>query len=208
MRKCSIIILIISFLGVTGCGVQCETDYNGTTLLNEIEIVPNPLFEELTVEEEITKIIAELTALVSEKISHREVEQTTLTEKTTISFDASDMVGIINGYRETADLEPLKLSEILCEIAQVRAKESSIRWSHTRPNDSGFASLLNGTDVVWNVAGENLARHRNATNTDIVDSWMTSESHRENIMNSRYKHCGIAEYYDGKIRYISMIFTD
>lgn len=206
MSKCSIIILLISFLIIAGCGAQCETDCTEYSLLNETEMIPNPLLENLTVKKRITRIIAELTTLISEKISEREVEQTTLKEKTTISVDVSDMVGIINKHRETANLEPLKISEILCEIAQIRAKESSAKWSHARPDGSNFSSLMNDTDIAWNVAGENLARHRNATASDVTDAWIQSESHRANLLNPRFKKCGIAEYYDGEIRYISIIF--
>ncbi len=109
MSKCSIIILLISFLIIAGCGAQCETDCTEYSLLNETEMITNPLFEELYVEKRVTKIIAEITTLISE----REVEQTTPAEKTTISVDVSDMVGIINKHRETANLEPLKISDIL-----------------------------------------------------------------------------------------------
>ncbi len=207
MSKCSIIILLITFLIIAGCGAQCETDCPEYSLLNETEMIPNPLLDELYVEKRVTKMIAELTTLISEKISQREVEQTTQAEKTTISVNVlSDMVGIINKHRETANLEPLKISEILCEIARIRAKESSTKWSHARPDGSNFSSLMNDTDIAWNVAGENLARHRNATASDVTDAWIQSESHRANLLNPRFKKCGIAEHYDGEFRYISIVF--
>ena len=204
MKKSAVIVLIAVILTVTGCNAEYVTDNCEPSLLNDIELIPNPLFEELTVEE-ITEIIAQITTLISEKISNREVEQTTLI-KTTTSAKMTDVVGIINQYRAESNLNRLKMSEPLCEIAEIRAKEVSEKWSHTRPNGQKLDSLLGNYE--WKTAGENLAKCRVSTPSDIVDSWKNSESHRENLLNSRYKYCGIAEYYDGKNRYISMIFTN
>ena len=118
----------------------------------------------------------------------------------------ADVVEIINQYRAESNLNRLKMSDSLCKIAEIRAKEASEKWSHIRPNGQKLDSLLK--DSEWKTAGENLAKHKVSTPFDIVESWENSESHRENLLNSRYKYCGIAEYYDGKNRYISMIFTD
>lgn len=205
MKKSAVIVLIAVILIFTGCGAEYVTDNRELSLLNDIELIPNPLFEELTVEE-ITKIIAEITTLISEKASQREVEQTTLKKESTTSAKMTDVVEIINQYRAESNLNRLKISEPLCEVAEIRAKEASEKWSHTRPNGQKLDSLLGNYE--WKTAGENLAKYKVSTPSDIVESWKNSESHRENLLNSRYKYCGIAEYYDGKNRYISMIFTD
>lgn len=205
MKKSAAIVLIAVLLTITGCGVEYTTGNREPSLLDDLELIPNPMLEELTVEE-ITEIIAQITMLISEKVSQREVEQTTLKKESTTSAKMADVVEIINQYRAESNLNRLKISEPLCEIAEIRAKEASQKWSHTRPNGQKLDSLLENTE--WRTAGENLARYRNATNTDIVDAWKNSESHRANLLDSRYKYCGIAEYYDGKNRYVSIIFTD
>ena len=205
MKKSAVIVLIAVILTVTGCNAEYVTDNHEPSLLNDIEMIPNPLFEELTVEE-ITKIIAEITTLISEKVSQREVEQTTLKKESATSEKMADVVEIINQYRAESNLNRLKISEPLCEVAEIRAKEVSEKWSHTRPNGQKLDSLLGNYE--WKTAGENLAKCRVSTPSDIVDSWKSSELHRENLLNPHYKYCGISEYYDGKNRYISMIFTD
>lgn len=205
MKKSAAIVLVAVLLTITGCGVEYTTGNREPSLLDDLELIPNPMLEELTVEE-ITEIIAQITMLISEKISQREVEQTTPKKESTTSAKMADVVEIINQYRAESNLNQLKMSEPLCKIAEIRAKEASQKWSHTRPNGQKLDSLLENTE--WRTVGENLARYRNATNTDIVDAWENSESHRANLLKSHYKYCGIAEYYDGKNRYISMIFTD
>lgn len=205
MKKSAVIVLIAVVLTVTGCNAEYVTDNCEPSLLNDIELIPNPLFEELTVEE-ITEIIAQITTLISEKISRRAVEQTTLKKESATSAKMTDVVEIINQYRAESNLNRLKISEPLCEVAETRAKEASKKWSHTRPNGQKLDSLLENSE--WKTAGENLAKCRVSTPSDIVESWKNSESHRENLLNPHYKYCGISEYYDGKSRYISMIFTD
>ncbi len=203
MKKLSTIILLMFLILFSGCSIK----NNGveTTAPNEIELIPNPAFDELTVEE-ITEIIARITTLISEKVSQRAVEQTTPKKESTTSAKMADVVENINQYRDESNLNRLKISEPLCEIAEIRAKEVSQKWSHTRPNGQNLDSLLE--NIEWRTAGENLARFRNATNTDVVEAWKSSESHKANLLNPRYKYCGISEYYDGNFRCISMIFTD
>lgn len=203
MRRNTAIMLLTILVLLAGCSIK--NDCIETTMPQSVELIPNPMFEELTVEE-ITKIIAQITTLISEKISEREVEQTTLKKESATSAKMADVVEIVNNYRTESNLNRLKMSDSLCEIAEIRAKEASEKWSHTRPNGQNIDSLLE--DSEWKTAGENLAKYRVSTPSDIVESWMNSDSHRANLLDFRYKYYGIAEYYDGKNRYISMIFTD
>lgn len=205
MKKSAVIVLIAVLLVFTGCGAEYVTDNHEPSLLNDIELIPNPMFDELTIEE-ITKIIAEITTLISEKISNREVEQTTLKKESATSAKMADVVEIINQYRAESNLNRLKISEPLCEVAEIRAKEASEKWSHTRSNGQKLDSLLGNSE--WKTAGENLAKYKVSTPSDIVESWKSSELHRENLLNPHYKYCGISEYFEGKTHYISMIFTD
>ena len=156
----------------------------------------------------LTEIIVELTTLISEKTTHREVEQTTREEKSTMPAKVADIVGTINNYRITKDLKPLKLSDFLCEIAEIRAEEASVNWSHTRPNGQKIDSLLSGSNIYWTILGENLARRKNAPAEAIVNAWLSSDSHRKNLLNPRYKFCEIAEYQNDEICYISLVLTD
>lgn len=119
-----------------------------------------------------------------------------------------DMAVIINNYRVTEGLKPLETSDFLCKIAETRAKESSVKWSHTRPNGLDVASFLIDSDITWSIVGENLAKYEKALAEDVVKAWLSSDSHRKNLLNPRYKFCGIAEYQNDKIRYTAIILTD
>lgn len=134
--------------------------------------------------------------------------QTAVNEKTTISEKSSDMVELINDYRQSNGLTKLKISAELCDVAMTRALESSELWSHTRPNGEGLDTLLDEKNIRWSLAGENLAKHRRSTDKAVIDAWVASESHRKNLLNPQYRYCGTAEYDSGEIIYVSLILTD
>ncbi len=207
MRRLISVVPLIIVLLIGGCNIEGKIDRFEEKITN-IETVTNPFIIEIKAEKTLTEIIVELTTIITETQTKREVEQTTHIKESTVSAKITDMVGIINNYRKESNINSLKISEELCEIAEIRAEEASVLWSHTRPNGTDISSLLIETNIDWNIVGENLAKCENASAKAVVDAWMQSETHRANLLNPRYKYCGIAEYYDGKIRYISIILTD
>lgn len=207
MKRLILLIPLAVLFVISGCGTEGTKD-GKQNIISVYETVTNPFFIGTKAEKTLTEIIVELTTLISEKTTHREVEQTTHTTEPTVPARVADMVEIINNYRIKENLNQIKLSDFLCEIAGIRAEEASVNWSHTRPNGQKIDSLFNGSNIHWTILGENLARHKNAHAEAIVDAWMNSESHRENLLNPRYKFCGIAEYQNDEICYISLILTD
>lgn len=100
-----------------------------------------------------------------------------------------------NDERRAAGLEPLTWNSSLVDYANVRAEEIITHWGHTRPN---------GKDVTdyHGVNGENLAYGTDYTAAAVVDGWMDSPSHRENILQPRFTSMAVAcvestEYVDG-----------
>ena len=205
-RLISVVPLIIVLL-ISGCGIDGKIDGFEEKITN-IETVTNPFLIGTKAEKSLTEIIVELTTMITENQTKREVEQTTHIKESTISAKITDMVEIINDYRVTENLNPLKISDKLCEIAKIRAKEASVKWSHIRPNGIKISSLLTDSNVVRTIVGENLAKYENATAEAVIDAWHCSETHRANLLNPRYRFCGIAEFNDSKISYISLILTD
>ena len=207
MKRLILLIPLAVLFVISGCGTEGTKDgYAEKT--TDIETVTNPFLFETKITETITEFVVEITTLIEKTQTKREVEQTTQEEKSTMSAMIPDMVGIINNYRITEGLRPLKISEKLCDIAKIRAEESSIIWSHTRPNGQAIDSILINSNIEWSIAGENLAKCENASAEAVVDAWMNSKSHRENLLNPRYIFCGIAEHKKDEICYISIILTD
>lgn len=93
------------------------------------------------------------------------------------------MLDEINAERAKAGAPALTLDATLCKDAQIRASECTVLFDHTRPDGSTWYSL--DPD---HMLGENLAM--NCTTDNVVDAWMASPSHRENILNPEYKTVG------------------
>ena len=207
MKLLIIIVPLIVVLIIGGCYSDGTKDGYGEIITN-IETVTNPFLFETKIAETITEFVIEITTLIEKTQTEREVEQTPYKTETTMPAMISDMVEIINDYRIKENLNQLKVSEFLHGIAEIRAKEASIKWSHTRPNGLGIDSLLNDSDIAWTIIGENLAKYEKALAEDVVKAWLSSDSHRKNLLNPRYKFCGIAEHKYNEIYYISIVLTD
>ena len=96
-----------------------------------------------------------------------------------------------NAQRSSAGLGSLSWSDGLESCAMVRAQEAVTTWSHTRPNGSDWWTV--NSNLMY---GENLAKGY-STADEAVNAWMNSQSHRENILYSGFKTCGIAIYETG-----------
>jgi uncharacterized protein YkwD len=103
---------------------------------------------------------------------------------------------LINQQRAKLNLEPLKWSDEVANIARVHSTDMATFnfFSHTDLN----GLLVNDrADIFgvnkWQAIGENIAYNRGYKNPVefAVERWMQSPSHRENLLNSRWKESGI-----------------
>ena len=108
------------------------------------------------------------------------------------AIEASNMV---NEIREDAGLEPLEWDNNLETVASVRANEISEKFSHTRPNGRQWYTVNSKIQ-----GGENLAfGFDNAE--DVVDAWMNSPTHRDNILYDEFEKCAISIYEEDGVFY-------
>jgi hypothetical protein len=92
---------------------------------------------------------------------------------------ARDVLYYTNLEREARGLRPLVWQPELVDFANTRSREIMTHWSHTRPNGR------QATDTSG-VHGENLARGPVYTAREVVEGWMNSPSHRENILRPQF----------------------
>ena len=98
---------------------------------------------------------------------------------------------LVNGHRINAGLEPLALSDDLNDSAALRAQEIVEVFDHTRLDGSSFDTAISGS---YRMIGENIQAGASSPE-EVVDAWMNSEGHRENIMNPDYQEMGLGYYY-------------
>lgn len=95
---------------------------------------------------------------------------------------------LMNEYRVSSNLKPLKWSVDLEKCASVRAEEASILWSHTRPNGKPWYTV--NQQVMY---GENLAKFYNSAE-EVMQAWKDSPPHNENLLWSDFSYVAIVEY--------------
>jgi len=99
---------------------------------------------------------------------------------------AYDVLNYVNQYRSQARLSTLIMDRALLEVAMLRAAEGLLSFSHTRPDGSScFSAFPNG-----NASGENIAMGYGSPEA-VMNGWMNSQGHRDNILSSSYNLIGI-----------------
>jgi uncharacterized protein YkwD len=120
-----------------------------------------------------------------------------------------EILAQINAHRTAAGMSELKMDKKLAALATIRAYECTISFSHTRPNGSSCFSLL--AEYNYNggsLAGENLLYASTGyTAAQLVDVWMGSTGHKNNILSSSFTKAGIGIFYSGGRIYVANYFS-
>ncbi|MBO4779226.1 MAG: hypothetical protein J5497_01165, partial [Selenomonadaceae bacterium] len=104
----------------------------------------------------------------------------------------------VNNEREAKNLPWLTMSADLMQGASVRAQEitalglSGILTDHTRPNGEDFSTVLEKEYV--SPPHENLEAGA-ASVAEVMEDWMNSTTHRENILNRNFHKLGVGYNY-------------
>ncbi len=92
---------------------------------------------------------------------------------------------LVNEQRAKAGLSALTYCYAAQSAADIRAQEITQSFSHTRPNGTSCFTVLEGMDLTYWAVGENIAMGYTSPSA-VMDGWMNSEGHRENILNSNF----------------------
>ena len=103
-----------------------------------------------------------------------------------------EIIRLTNEKRAQAGLPSLTLNGTLSVAAQSKGNDMIIKdyWAHIAPDGTQPWSFFTSAGYRYRYAGENLARDFSSASS-AVDAWMNSPTHRENILNSKYKEIGI-----------------
>jgi uncharacterized protein YkwD len=104
-----------------------------------------------------------------------------------------ELISITNKYRQEHGVAPVIINKELSNAAQEKATDMLTKnyWAHVAPDGITPWSFIRGSGYDYMYAGENLGR--GFTNAkDLVDAWMASPSHRDNMLSEKYKEVGFA----------------
>lgn len=111
----------------------------------------------------------------------------------TANISVQDLLQMTNQKRTENGLPALTLNNELANAAAAKGEDMFAKnyWAHNSPDGlTPWVFIKNaGYDYVY--AGENLARGY-TTASEVIDAWMASPGHRENILSPNYKEIGFS----------------
>ncbi|MBR5527713.1 MAG: hypothetical protein IKV97_01830 [Clostridia bacterium] len=123
------------------------------------------------------------------------------------SSEAGRVIELVNSYRAQHGLSPVVYDEAVSRAAQIRAEEQETLFSHTRPDGTSCFTALSESGASYRGAGENIAMGQTLAD-EVMDDWMNSQGHRENILNGSFTKIGVGLHIGNDGRYYwAQMFT-
>lgn len=109
-------------------------------------------------------------------------------------LNSQEVLEWTNKQREKYGLVPLKENAKLNTAAQVKIEDmfQNQYFSHYSPSGKGVSDLAEEAGYEFLALGENLAMGNFPSEENLVEAWMASPGHRENILNPTYQEIGLA----------------
>lgn len=132
-----------------------------------------------------------------------------ITNKDNAVLTIEGILKITNEEREKEGLGALKLNSNLSAGAEAKALDMFNKgyFAHESPDGRGPSEVAEAAGYEYIVVGENLALGGFKDDKDLVDAWMASPGHRENILRKEYKEIGISVkkgLYEGRMRWMAV----
>jgi len=103
-----------------------------------------------------------------------------------------EVVELTNNERTNNGLAPLQIDEELSVVAREKSDDMSARnyFDHNSPTYGSPFDMMRSYGISYKAAGENIAKGQR-TPEEVVNAWMNSPGHRENILNGNFTHIGV-----------------
>ncbi len=154
-------------------------------------------------------IACSVPVLVKEGVSAAATEilysETALATTEDAAIMSSQVVDLVNLERSKAGLPPLTVDPALTAATSIRSVELETSFSHTRPNGTSCFTAI--TNSFYTLLGENIAAGY-PTADSVMEGWMNSAGHRDNILSSRFTSIGVSCYYSGGGCYWVQLFGE
>lgn len=109
-----------------------------------------------------------------------------------------EVIRLVNKERAEAGLPALKYDWELARVAKYKSKDMNNvgYFSHNSPTYGSPFTMMKDFGISYKSAGENIARGQ-ASAEEVVNAWMNSPGHRENILDGDFTHIGVGYVDDG-----------
>lgn len=109
-----------------------------------------------------------------------------------------EVLTLVNQERSKIGLKPLQMDWELSRVARMKSQDMAQKnyFSHTSPTYGSPFDMMKQFGINFRTAGENIASGQQ-TPKEVMESWMNSQGHRENILKPDYTHLGVGYYRGG-----------
>lgn len=111
---------------------------------------------------------------------------------------AQQVLNLVNQERTKAGLQSVSMNSSLSNMAMDKAQDmyKNNYFDHQSPTYGSPFDMMKAYGISFKTAGENIARGQQSP-TEVMNQWMNSPGHRENIMDKSFTQIGVA-YYNGE----------
>ena len=115
-----------------------------------------------------------------------------------VSAFEQKVLELTNAERAKQGLSPLAIDLELSKVARIKSQDMKNQnyFSHNSPTYGSPFDMMSQFGIAYSAAAENIAQGQ-TTPEEVVQAWMNSQGHRENIMNANYTHIGIGYVAEG-----------
>lgn len=112
---------------------------------------------------------------------------------TATDISTQELLLLTNKARQENGALPLVINDTLSKAALLKGKNMFAKnyWAHYAPDGTAPWAFFDQVGYKYTYAGENLARGFTKTD-DVVKAWLTSPTHRENVLSPKYRDVGFA----------------
>ncbi|MFG0216105.1 CAP domain-containing protein [Brevibacillus porteri] len=105
---------------------------------------------------------------------------------------AKQVADLVNQERAKAGLKPVQMDAALSKVALAKAQDMSANnyFDHNSPTYGSPFDMMKQYGIQYSTAGENIAMGQQSPQ-EVMQQWMNSEGHRENIMNPAFTKIGV-----------------
>lgn len=178
----------------TGSGIN----FDSITLLkrNEYVRIFGKIGEWYIIQNEKNQIgTAHVNYITPTEVSKAAVTNTEAIESSapsSLTQEEYELISLINKEREKNNLPAFEIDEALQNVARLKAQDivDNNYFSHISPTYGSPFEMLKSHNISYKTASENIAG--NSSTSKALESWLNSESHRNNILSNDYNYTGIA----------------
>ena len=108
------------------------------------------------------------------------------------------VVELTNQERTKNGLQPLEVDYELSKVAREKSRDMQVNnyFDHNSPTYGSPFDMIRSYGINYRTAGENIAMGQRSPD-EVVNAWMNSPGHRENILNSSFTHIGVGYVEQG-----------